>query len=173
MRKHLLALCVLFIATQPASAQEVAGGAPPSEDTIRELIEVTGASRLIEDTYGQVDSIMQQAMREALAGKALTTEQEALLAEMRQRIVEIFREQMSWQKMEPMIIDIYRKSFTQSELDGMLAFYRTDAGRAVIAKMPVVMQHTMEALQQDLGAMMPKLRAVQDDIIARLKATKP
>lgn len=173
MRRHFFTLCILFIAAQPAAAREAVSDAPPTEATIRELIEVTGASRLIEDMYGQVDSMMQQAMREALTGKALTTEQEALLAEMRQRIVEIFREQMSWQKMEPVIIDIYRKSFNQAELDGMLAFYRTDAGRAVIAKMPVVMQHTMEALQQDLGAMMPRLRAVQDDIIARLNATKP
>lgn len=29
---------------------------------------------------------------------------------------------------------------------GMLDFYRSDAGRAVIAKMPVVMQHTMAAM---------------------------
>jgi hypothetical protein len=70
------------------------------------------------------------------------------------------------------VIDIYRRSFTQHEIDGMLEFYRTDAGQAVIAKMPLVMENTMAVMQEDLRVMMPRIREIQEDTIARLRATR-
>ena len=44
-----------------------------------------------------------------------------------------------------LIIPIYTKHFTDGEIDAMLAFYRTPEGRAIIAKMPVVLQESMAA----------------------------
>ncbi len=65
---------------------------------------------------------------------------------------------------------IYMESFTQDEVDGMLAFYATPAGQALIKKMPVAMQKTMEAMQQMMGPMMQKLQAIQSESIAELQA---
>jgi len=172
MRMAIAASLLLLMMPLPADAQEAAAaGASPSEASIRELIEVTGASRMVEDMYGRIDSMMRQSMQEAMAGQQLTPGQERLIDEMRERIIAIFQDEMNWQKMEPMMIDIYRRSFTQDEIDGMRDFYRTDAGRAVIAKMPLVMEHTMAAMQQHMRTMLPRLREVQEDIVARMRQT--
>ncbi len=166
MRLYALILAAWLLSPAGALAQDV----PADEAIIRELLAVTESEKMLDGVYAQMDAMMVQAMQDALGGKAVTAEQQALLDEMRERMVAIMRESVGWEVLEPMTIDIYRKSFTQQEAQGMLDFYRSDAGRAVIAKMPLVMQHTMTAMQEQLKIMFPRIQEVQKDIIARLKA---
>lgn len=166
MRMLTLVLAAWLAAAAPALAQDE----PADEAIIRELITVTESAKLLDGVYAQVDAMMAASMAEALGGRAVTPEQQALFDEMRARVIAIMRESMNWAALEPMMIDIYRKSFTQKEAQGMLDFYRTDAGRAVIAKMPLVMQNTMTAMHDHMRTMMPKIVEVQKDIIARLRA---
>jgi len=166
MRMFALMVAAWLSAAAPAFAQD----APADEAIIRELIALTESAKLLDGVYAQVDGMMAQAMNEAVGGNSLSPQQQALFDEMRERVVAIFRESMSWAALEPMMIDIYRKSFTQKEAQGMLDFYRSDAGRAVIAKMPLVMQNTMAAMQASMRTMMPKIQEVQKDILARMKA---
>lgn len=166
MRMIALMVAAWLSAAAPAFAQD----APADEPIIRELIALTESAKLLDGVYAQVDGMMAQAMNEAVGGNSLSPQQQALFDEMRERVVTIFRESMSWAALEPIMIDIYRKSFTQKEAQGMLDFYRSDAGRAVIAKMPLVMQNTMAAMQASMRTMMPKIQEVQKDILARMKA---
>jgi hypothetical protein len=71
-----------------------------------------------------------------------------------------------------MFIDIYKRSFTQGEIDGMLSFYKTDAGKALISKMPVVMQNSMQAMQSKMATTMPQIQQLQRETIEKLKAAK-
>ena len=170
MRMLTLLLAALPAAWLAAASPALAQDEPADEALIRELIAVTESAKLLDGVYAQVDSMMAQAMADAVGGKTVTPQQQALFDEMRERIVAIFRETMNWATLEPLMIDIYRKSFTRKEAQGMLDFYRSDAGRAVIAKMPIVMQNTMAAMHEHMRAMMPKVQEVQKDILTRLRA---
>ena len=46
---------------------------------------------------------------------------------------------------ETLAIPIYDKHFTLEELRAILAFYETPAGRAMLAKLPLVLHESMEA----------------------------
>lgn len=166
MRKLALVIAAWLSVAASALAQDE----PADEAIIRELIEITESAKLLDSVYAQVDGMMAQSLSDAIGGKSLTPEQQALFDEMRERVVAIFRESMSWAVLEPVMIDIYRKSFTRKEAQGMLDFYRSEAGRAVIAKMPLVMQNSMAAMQANLRTMMPKIQEVQKDILERLRA---
>lgn len=166
MRMLILVLSSWLTVAVPALAQDQ----PADEAIIRELMVVTETAKLMDGMNAQVDNMMKQAMADALGGKAMTPEQQALFDEMRDRIIAILRDSMSWAKFEPIMIDIYRKSFTRAEVQGMLDFYKSDAGRAVVAKMPLVMQHTMALMNEHMRAILPKVQDVQKDIIARLRA---
>jgi hypothetical protein len=69
-----------------------------------------------------------------------------------------------------MYVRVYQKTFTQQEIDGMLAFYKTPAGQAVISKMPAAMQNTMNEMQQLMGPVMQKMQRLQQDVVAEMKA---
>jgi len=163
MKTLLVALfSLLFL---PAFLQ----AAPPSDESIKELLTLTEAQKLVDSMMGQVDSMMDTAMKQALAGKQLTDDEKATIDKMRSKMVAIMKEEFSWDKLQDMYLQIYRESFTQEELDGLIAFYKSPTGQAFIKKMPVVMQKTMGVMQQKMGPLMQKLQAMQEETISGLK----
>jgi len=161
-------ILLAYLAMCPAIAAE----APASEASVRELLSITQSQKLVDGTMGQVDAMMQRSMKQALAGQTLTADQQRIMDNMRTKMIALFREDMKWETLEPMFIDIYKQSFTQKEVDGMLDFYKSEPGQAVIAKMPLVMQNTMQAMQGRMAVMLPKLQQLQQDAIAELKASR-
>ncbi len=166
MMKLFQVVLIALLALHPAIAAETKA----SEASIRELMTVMESKKLIEGTMGQVDSMMQASMQHALAGQQVTPEQQKILDQMRARMLGLVKQQISWDALEPMLIDIYQKSFSEQEVQGMLDFYKSDAGKAVIAKMPLVMQHTMQAMQLRMADLMPKIQQLQQETLAQLKA---
>jgi uncharacterized protein len=59
----------------------------------------------------------------------------------------MLREEMTWDKLRPVYVQIYQESFTQEEIDGLIAFYESPAGFAFVEKMPFVMQKSMSIMQ--------------------------
>ncbi len=164
MRAILVALALLL--GTPAMA------AQPSDASLRELLTVTNAQKLIDGTMRQMDGAMQSAMQQATQGKQLTPEARAAMEEMQTKAVALTKAELSWDVLEPMFLEIYRSSLSQEEVDGMLEFYKSDAGKAVTAKMPTIMQNTMKAMQQRMMVLMPKLQQLQQDMMKKVSESK-
>ncbi len=56
-----------------------------------------------------------------------------------------FAKAMTADGFEALAVPIYDKHFALEELKAILAFYETPAGRAMLAKLPLVLQESMEA----------------------------
>ena len=166
MKFRALLLCAAALCA-PAFAADP----PPSEASVRELLAVTEAKQLIDNSMSQIDAAIQNGVKQSLQGRELTPEQEKIFDDMRANLLVIFSEEFTWAKLEPTFVDVYRRSLSQSEVDGMIAFYKTDAGRAVIAKMPVIMQNSMQMVQNQLGGMMPRIQQVQREAVEKLEKT--
>lgn len=160
-----LILAIALMASIPAFAQ----GTPPSEASIRELLELTNAKSLLDGAWAQLDGLMEKAMKDSLGDKPVSAKQEKIMADMRAETVQLIRTEMSWEKLEPMYIKLYSQAFTQAELDGMLAFYKSDAGKAVTARMPQLMQLMMQEMLTLLQGTVPKMRAITDKYVKQLK----
>ena len=143
-----------------------------SEASIRTIMEVTHTKELLESAAAQLDGSVQSSMQQALAGQQISAEQQAILDEMRTKIVKLFGDALQWNQLEPVFIDIYRRTFTQSEIEGMLSFYKTDAGKALIAKMPLAMQNSMQAMQARMATIMPQVQQLQKETFEKLQATQ-
>ncbi len=163
MKKLLLVLLASLLAC-PAFASS-----PPSEDSIQELLAVTQSRKLLDESMSQLDTMMQQTMQQMISGKDLPPEQQAILNELQTQTVALLKGELEWETFEPMVIEIYKQSFSQEEIDGMLTFYRSPAGQAVIVKMPAVMTHTMQAIQGRMQSIFPRLQVLQREAIAKLQ----
>lgn len=106
---------------------------------------------------------MKQGMTQALHGRELDPEEQEFADAMAAKMAGVLKDELSWDKLEPMYLEIYEKTFTQEEIEGMIAFYKTPAGIAVIKKMPAVMQQTMTVMQQRMGPMMEKVKTAIDE----------
>ncbi|HEY4072044.1 MAG TPA: DUF2059 domain-containing protein [Herbaspirillum sp.] len=171
MKKLLLALLLSMISLQPVIAAEPdAGNAAPTDESISELMTVTGMKALLDNVVQQTDTSMQAKILQSLSGHAVTGEQRVILDDMRNKMIGMMKQTMSWDVLSPKYAAIYKKTFTQEEIDGMLAFYKTPAGKAVITKMPAVTQYSMQLTQALMADLMPKIMKIQQDSIAKLKA---
>jgi hypothetical protein len=165
--------CVVVLLSLLLVRPAIAAEGPPSEASIRELMQITQAQKLVESTKGQVDGMMQTSMNKALDGHPVTAEQQKILDDMRAKMMVVLGAELDWNTLEPIYIDIYTQAFTQHEIDGMIAFYKSEPGRAVLAKMPLVMQKTMLAMQTRMTTMMPKIEKIRLDAVTQLKAATP
>lgn len=165
-------------APAPAASGDVAklGYAPgvtdanaASEASIRELFAVTETRQLADRAWQQADTMMRRAAEQATQGRTLSPAQREAVDRSMQRLTDLFKTEFRWDRMEPMFMEVYRRTFTQQEVDGMLAFYRSPAGRAVVTKMPVVQQYSMELVQTQLRSLMPKVQQIQREMMAELQ----
>lgn len=162
MKKKLLAITFALITPVAMATQ-------PSDDSVRELMEVTDARELMEGAMAQADQMMRASMEQTMQGKEISTEDRKVLDDMRAQMVAVLEEELGWAALEPMFIDVYQRSFSPSEVDAMLEFYNSDAGKAVVAKMPLVMQNTMGVMQQRMMSMAPRLQQIEAEAVAKLQ----
>lgn len=160
---------VAYGANEPAPAQNPAGN-PASEESVKQLLELAQAQKLIESVMAQMDELMKQTIYQAAQGREIPPKVQKDIDKRQAEVVGLMKELLEWKKLEPMYVRIYQKTFSQQEVDGMIAFYKTPAGQAVVAKMPAAMQNTMNEIQQMMGPVMEKLQRMQQDVGAEMKA---
>lgn len=141
-----------------------------SEASVRKLLEVTESKKMLDGLYAQLEEAMQAQMQQAMDTKTLNSAQQKILDDTRKKMIGLFKAEMAWSTFEPILVGNYRKAFTESEVQGILQFYDSAAGKAFITKMPDVMQASMEAAQGRMTALVPKLQKLEDDTVAKLKA---
>ena len=165
MQALLFVMCGL-LATTAALAQE----GPPSDESVTQLLAVSHVDRILDQYMKQVDAGMQAGLRQALKDQKPTAKQQQIIDEMRGHIVSVLRDTLNWTKLEPTIREVYRKNLTQGEVNDIVKFYQSPSGRALIDKLPTIMQQTSEAVQIMLPPLLEQLNSIMKDSVAKLKA---
>jgi uncharacterized protein len=166
-------LCILTLCESLVYAADNPSASPsntPTEASIRQLLEVAQAHKLVDSVMAQMDSLLQQTIAQATKGQPIPDKVQKDIDQRRTEVLTMMKDLLDWKKLEPMYVRIYQKTFTQQEIDGMIAFYKTPAGQAVITKMPAAMQNTIDEMQQMMGPVMQKMQQMQRDVAAELKA---
>jgi hypothetical protein len=82
------------------------------------------------------------------------------------------KQELSWQKLKPLYVQIYRESFEQEEVDGLVAFYASPAGKAMLDKMPTVMQKSMAITQPLMQSLIPKMKSAMEEAMSEARLSK-
>jgi hypothetical protein len=127
----LFLLFLFALACATASAQGTSAIDPAKADSIRELARITGQSNLAKQVMGQ----MIEQFKTMFTDVPASVWTEMITSESVDELME-------------MTVPIYDRNFTQEDINGLLAFYRSDLGQRVLAKMPVVLQESMNAGQE-------------------------
>jgi len=166
-----LAWLALSTAVSGRAAETAAQAqSPPSEESVRHLLEVTQAKKILETLSTQMDTTFDAMLQKQLQGENLSATQKKSLETRRKAAEGMIKELLSWESMERLYLKVYRDSFTQAEVDGMAAFYASPAGQAVIAKLPLVVKNTMTEMQLRMQQMVPKLQQMAKEAAEEVKA---
>ncbi len=146
-----------------------AHAAPPTDESIDSLLTATKTQRTLEAVLSSMDQLMRQSQAAATRGQPLSAQQQRVADAVSARMFQVIREELSWFNMRPVYIQIYRESFTQEEVEGVLAFYTSPAGVAFVEKMPVVVQRSPQIMQ---GRMEPMFTRMQAEMRQAIEDTK-
>jgi hypothetical protein len=163
-----LALALLLIDSTHAAGSD----ARPTTQSVEQLLDALGSRNMITAVEGQLDTMMKRAAEQALNGKPITPAQQQIMDDMRAKVVAMVKEQLAWDSIEPVFIDIYQSNFTQREVDGMLLFYRSKVGKAVVAKLPQATIASMQTMQSKMSALLPQIQELQRNTIHKLQASE-
>src|SRR5262245_493092 len=112
--------------------------APPSPESLEKLLRVTEVEKNLAASRAYSEGLRGWMVERQPRDPKSTPEQRRKMESMTEKVMDALREEMSYEKTKPFLLRIYSESFTQEEIDGLIAFYESPAGRAFIAKMPVV-----------------------------------
>lgn len=160
MKRLLLFILPLFISCA-AFAQT---SSPASTASIQRLLELTNTPQLYDATMKQMSTILDKHSGRLM--NQIPPEKQAKFKEMLKKMDAMVQEEMSWKKMAPEYVKIYAETFTQKEIDDLIAFYNTPSGQSFIKKQPLVLQRTMALSQEKMGIMMGRLPGMVQQLMS-------
>ncbi len=97
-----------------------------------------------------------------LAVVTLDDDQQKAFDEFRKKLVDLIRASASWKALEPDFLKLYSDAYSEKEIDDILAFYRTPAGRAMLARTPEPTERSIAISQQRMADLSPKIQTLVD-----------
>lgn len=137
-------------------------------DAAKELLELMNADQSIDQAYDQMTTQF-AGMWDHLG---LPDEQRPMFDRHMEKMVQIMKEEMSWEKMEPYLLDAYVSVYSEEELREINEFYASPLGQKFVAKMPELIQASMKMSQDMMTKLIPRLREAQQELMAEAAAER-
>ena len=158
---YVLILSMLFMFN--VNATEVA-----SKKSVEKLMELTEVSKMMDAMYSQITSMFNNMPKQM----GMSDKEKPLFKKHMDKVVKLLKKEMNWDKFKSPMIDIYAKRFTEEEIQGLIKFYRSELGQAMIKKMPLILQDSMIVSQEILKDFMPKVQAVAMEMQEEIKQSR-
>ncbi|MDX2217503.1 MAG: DUF2059 domain-containing protein [Burkholderiales bacterium] len=178
MKKLVLILCnaIALLGAPFVSANETVDAS--KEAAINRLFDAMD----FEKTMSQSMNLMKASMPQQMMGAARSTIESSRLSEdqKREAIAKIEAEMPSLSNtlmnqflgkeflddVQKNAIQLYARHFTTEEIDQLADFYRSPVGRKTMAKIPVIMQESMQFTMQQMQRRAP---LIQEEVTKRFK----
>jgi hypothetical protein len=158
----------------PMSPGVQANPNPPTEQSVNEMIKLLQLEGLLGRALQQMNEGMNKSMEgnmaKATSGRELTPAQKTAIEDFRKKYAATMSEELSLAKIKAIYVQAYRDSFTQEEVTGVIAFYKSPAGKAVTEKNPVIMQKAAALTEARIGPLTQKLDGMQGEFFKQFTA---
>jgi thiol-disulfide isomerase/thioredoxin len=128
-----------------------AGQALTKEQKIERILTLTSNDAMIDQIFQQMKNMSLQMASQA--GQASSQGQVAIASDLTNRVLELVKKRFAAGEFRHRIVTTYSEAFSEEEIDGMLAFYESPAGRAAIQKAPQI----MGKVQSELKDLLPEV----------------
>jgi hypothetical protein len=168
-RSFILTLAaILFAAPTLAHADDASKHAK-----IEEMIRLTkmddSITKLIEETKQEIGDVVNEQREGA---SALPPTQAKIMNDFETRISDLVVSSLKLEDIHPMMVKLYDETYTEAELDGILAFYKTPPGQALLNKAPDLVDKVMALVQQRVTALGPQVDKLTDDMQTQMEASR-
>jgi len=150
---------------------------PPSEASVNEMLKYLQVDRLLTQAVTQMNEgivkAMDQKIQTTVGARQLNPEQTAAIDKFRTKFNKSVQDQLSLPKIRAIYLQCYRETFTQGDVSGVIAFYKSPAGQAISQKYPEVMQKSQTLMQARMGSLSESVGKDMDQLIKDLEKSEP
>jgi hypothetical protein len=157
-------LALLLLTPLFAHADEAAKKAK-----IEELMQLTNMNHLMDQMLGQMTQRMKTSATEQEDSLHLTPDQKTVYENYQQKMSQLITDSVNWEKMKPIMVQVYTETYTDQELEGILTFYRSPAGQAMVAKSPQLMTKTMTLMMQQMSTLQPQIQQLTKNMATQIQ----
>lgn len=151
----ILAACLLILAPL-ARADQAAKFAK-----IDQLLVVMNIEQQQKQMMDQMLQMVIAQVKDQMAKQGnATPAQVAQVEEKQKRLFAVIQEKTSWPRMKPVYSKAYSDTFTEEEIDGILSFYKSPAGKAMVEKQPALNGKIMASVQAQMGDLMSQIEEI-------------
>ena len=162
MRIRLIVLfCLLFsFSFSACTTRSVKYEEKSKEEYAKELMELTDVNKLLDQVMAQ----MKQMQGQIRAQAGITEEESEKAREFEDKVQAKIMEVFDIKKIEPEFIELFTSVYTTEELRAISEFYKTPAGKSMIAKQPQVLQKSMQIAQDKIKILIPELQKLVQEM---------
>ncbi|HEX7641690.1 MAG TPA: DUF2059 domain-containing protein [Burkholderiaceae bacterium] len=167
--KKIAAVLSLFALSAGAHA------ATPSVESVNRLLDDMHIEKMLDAVRPQLDNLLKQSEQQALAqnAKAPSAAEQKILDKFHTKVVGIINANLTMDMLRPVYVRVYKQSFSQEEVDGLITFLESPAGKAYTDKLPAAMQSVMAEMPAMMAPMTHDIQIAakeMNDEIAALHA---
>jgi hypothetical protein len=145
----LVSVCCCLIAVKadsqaPSSGSSTGDTAASHVRAAERFLVVTDAEKMMNE---QMDQVLQAQLRRSPTMAQLLAPQQAIM-----------RKYMTYEAVKPDLIKAYTATYSEGELNQLIAFYQTELGRMMRERTPKVVELTRAAAEARMKAAEPELR---------------
>jgi uncharacterized protein len=147
-------LCTLLLLGVLALAQPLS-----KQQKIERILDLTNPESTVNAVVQEVEGMLQQIQT------APTPQQKSRRREALDKIAKLTRDRL--RKVRPDMVKAYSETFTDEEIDGLLAFYESPAGKASITKIPAVNARMGGIIQAEINAISAEINKLAEDTLKK------
>ena len=119
---------------------------------VEELLTVMNVEQQQKVMMDQMSDAITGQMKEQLAQQGNVSAAEmAKMEERQKKLFALIKEHTTWQKMKPVFVKAYADTFSEPEVDAILAFYKSPAGKAMVDKQPTLNAKILASVQSQMS----------------------
>jgi hypothetical protein len=146
---------------------------PAKRASIEELLTLMKIDEMQKQVMPQVQKMMTEAIQKAVPPEMENSKDRDKvmgdLQDFQQRILGVMRDKIDFASMKPTYIKLYDETFSTEEVAGIVAFYKTPAGQAYVAKLPVLTGKMIDLMQGMMADLMPQLQRLNEQWVDEMK----
>lgn len=135
-----------------------------------ELLRLAKMDDTLRQVLGAVAEQTKSGFMQGTTGAKLPPEMDKEVAALRDKVTAIVSDALAWDKLEPAYARIYADAYTESELDAIIVFYKSDAGQAMVANTPVLLTKASALVQGRMKEVQPEIQKAMTEFTLRVKA---
>lgn len=166
MKKTIwLSLGVFLLVCIPARADE-AGKLAKTE----ELFKLMRMDQMLSQMMDVVMKQTQASTMQRLMGMNLPAHLTAEVEQFQREVGAVLERHIGWDALKAEYGKLYAGAFSEEEIDAIVAFYRSPAGQAMVARQPQLMEQSSVIVQAKMEQAAPEVQVLMAAWMEKLKA---